>query len=80
MADKDAEAASIGHGRLIGYLCPKRPDGPLIPPQALTDPCGHDVPVYSDTIPPPPPAPSAEDPDPGWLHEMPSDSGSSDDR
>lgn len=33
---------------LVGWLCPSRPDGPLIPPNRLTDPCGRDRAVYSD--------------------------------
>lgn len=40
---------------LVGWLCPSRPDGPIIPLHALIDPCGGDRPVYDDgTIGPPP--------------------------
>lgn len=47
--------------RLVGYLCPSRPDGPLIPPGALYDPCGGDRAVYSDgTMDPPPSATNNE--------------------
>jgi hypothetical protein len=43
----DGEQTAVPR-RLIGYLCPKMPDGPMIPPHALYDPCGGDRAVYSD--------------------------------
>lgn len=49
MSDEDA-----ARRRLLGYACPKAPDGPLIPPACLYDPCGHDVAVYSDGTTDPP--------------------------
>lgn len=32
----------------VGWLCPSMPDGPIIPAGSLVDPCGKDVPVWSD--------------------------------
>jgi hypothetical protein len=33
---------------IIGWLCPSMPDGPMVPAGRLVDPCGEDVPVWSD--------------------------------
>ena len=34
---------------VVGWLCPSMPDGPMIPVGRLCDPCGKDVPVWSDS-------------------------------
>lgn len=49
MADPIEIVATRSGGVLLGYRCPKDPAGRLIPPGALTDPCGRDVAVYADS-------------------------------
>ena len=34
--------------RIVGYRCLDYPEGGVIPLTAYTDPCGNDVPVWSD--------------------------------